>query len=472
MTRRVLVPLPALFAAALIFALPASAATKGPVVKSVSPLKLKVGQKLTLHGRGFVPGKHKTRVTFVRVNGKGVATAAADKGSRTKVVVTVPVSLNTLLAGKSARFKLRVLAKRYGKWTTKRLSPVLSPLPVTNTDTGTGTGTGPSTDAPAADCDHDGVPNSVDTDDDNDLLPDTLEGPDVAHGQTGTDPCNPDTDGDGVQDGYEYESALDLNRTVLFGTRPPTPYPGKRPYPNPLYPDASVDYDGDGLTLSDEQSLWLAYGNHQFPLNYSDGMQTTVPTPAPTDAVLQQLDSAPFGPNYHDGQLSDGERDADGDGLSNWDESHGRMTPDWWLLTYNGKHGLSKETPYPVQFGGTSMTDQDTDGDGIPDGLDDQDHDGLSNEFEVARPYNWASTYISLYSDGSIAHTATSPAIPNPYARVNPFNPCKPVYSSSCHQHPPFDYYGDSEDWEGMYPADAVADYGAPGAIPGPIFAP
>jgi len=48
------------------------------------------------------------------------------------------------------------------------------------------------------------------------------------------------------------------------------------------------------------------------------------------------------------------------------------------------------------------------------------------------------------YIDGGIAHAGT-----NPWARVNPYNPCKPVYSAACHLHPPFHYYGDDEDWIG-----------------------
>ena len=51
------------------------------------------------------------------------------------------------------------------------------------------------------DCDADGLRNSVDTDDDNDLLPDTLEA------TLKTDACNWDTDGDGMGDGWEYQSA-------------------------------------------------------------------------------------------------------------------------------------------------------------------------------------------------------------------------------------------------------------------------
>jgi hypothetical protein len=55
----------------------------------------------------------------------------------------------------------------------------------------------------------------------------------------------------------------------------------------------------------------------------------------------------------------------------------------------------------------------------------------------------------------------------NPYARVQPFNPCKPVFAGTCHRHPPIGYYQD-EDWQGISPAAA----GPPNVTPGPLFAP
>jgi hypothetical protein len=54
----------------------------------------------------------------------------------------------------------------------------------------------PYTDNPGqADCDEDGVGNACELDDDNDRLPDEMETIE------GTDPCNPDSDGDGILDG-------------------------------------------------------------------------------------------------------------------------------------------------------------------------------------------------------------------------------------------------------------------------------
>jgi hypothetical protein len=448
-SRRLLLCLGALACALLAFAATASAAKKSPapVITSITPLKLKVGEKLTVRGRNFIPGKGKTRVVFVR-RGGGTAFARAEKASKTKLVVTLPAQLDKVLDGKAARVQIRVLGRKFGKLSAARKSPIVSPADSIDSVPDPGD-VGPA--APEADCDKDGAVNSADGDDDNDLLADTDET------TLATDPCNADTDGDGVQDGYEYFSALDLNRTVLFGSRPPTPYPGKRPYPNPLFIDAATDFDGDGLDLVDEHLLWNKFGGHSTPLNYSDGLQTTVDTPLPSNPLRQQQDTASSGEHWGDGMLDDGERDADGDGLSNWDESHGRMLQGWWTGAYE------KETAYPLVYAPVDMIDPDSDGDGVDDGADDQDHDGLSNAFEVARPWNWILTYVSTGYDGSDGEP-TYPA--NPYARVQPYNPCKPVFSESCHRHPPFDYYADDEDWQGLNPSQA----GTPGVIPGPLF--
>lgn len=259
------------------------------------------------------------------------------------------------------------------------------------------------------DIDNDGLPNRGDDDDDGDGLTDTSER------QYGLNPYKTDTDRDGISDGYEYQSAIDLNSAAV-------PYPGKRPYPNPLDgQDASQDFDGDGLTLTDEYRAWR-YSGSPTPLSYSDGSQHTA-----------------------GGGLSDDERDVDADGLTNWDEAHGRMTPKWWELTFtsfvpsNQTTGSDqiKESVYPGRsFEATSFVDPDTDGDTIRDGADDEDHDGFTNAFEVRRPDDWETTYVSTSHPGT-----------NPRARVNPFNPCKPFYSSTCHRYPPFDYYQDKEDW-------------------------
>ncbi len=182
----------------------------------------------------------------------------------------------------------------------------------------------------------------------------------------------------------------------------PLPYPGRRPYPNALDSgDANTDYDDDGLWLSEEYTLWIKYSADGVPrggrpqtlsaLLYSDGLQKSIdPAPlAPPAGTLARwaLDID------NDGRLWDDERDADGDGLGNWDEQHGRFTEEWWPSTFDGT-GLPKESKYPdLDFLDNedlprldAAADSDMDGDGVRDGVDDHDHDGLSNSFEVHRP--------------------------------------------------------------------------------------
>jgi hypothetical protein len=265
-----------------------------------------------------------------------------------------------------------------------------------------GTGGGPGSVAtpppPAPDCNHNGIPDSADTaDSDGDGLPDNLEV------QIGTNPCNKDTDGDGVEDGFEYYSALDLNGNA-------TPYPGKRPYPNPLdASDAGKDFDGDGLTMLEEFSAWNLYGGRVLPSGpgqsfpYSDGNQTS---PAPVGVGGRDFDN--------NGRITDEEKDADGDGLANFIELAKGSTTDAGLAKYGSWSKPNGTTcpyaPSGVRYqdcgagtvgNGNTFTDgsyasyfkpnwldPDTDGDGITDGADDQDHDGISNLTELANGSN------------------------------------------------------------------------------------
>jgi hypothetical protein len=197
------------------------------------------------------------------------------------------------------------------------------------------------------DCDKDGTPNDADFDDDGDFLPDSIEA------AVKTNPCSPDSDGDKLLDSWEYLSALDLNRNNL-------PYPGKRPFPNALFADADIDYDGDGMHAWAEHAMWWQ-GGHKYPLDYSDGDQTTRPDPVGAD-WWNDFDG--------DGFLSDDERDFDGDGLANILEYRAYFFDPW-----EGYPGVIRP----------DFMDKDTDGDGLPDGPDDQDHDDVSNIDEFVR---------------------------------------------------------------------------------------
>jgi hypothetical protein len=293
----------------------------------------------------------------------------------------------------------------------------------------------------ASDMDGDGLVNAVDTDDDGDGLTD------VEEAGLGTNPLAFDTDGDGVSDGFEYFSAKDLNRANL-------PYPGKRPYPNPLDgTDADSDFDGDSLSQLDEFHAWLytscgghvtdaSYANCHliFPLTYSDGTQKT------------------------DGVTSDAYRDVDSDGLVNWVEDNGPLSGPGWWDKYINSVGVKCDSTYVEStyagpaYLGLNFTDPDTDGDGVLDGADDVDHDGYTNLQESTRPGlfaspsgNWCVTYRSEMSlDGTHGH----PAGADPLARMQPFNPCKPTYSSYCHNPRPIGAYPGAEDWASPDPQD------------------
>ena len=433
---------------------PAAAATKAPSITKVSPMRLEVGDKITIRGKNF-KSKRTANTVFFRGVGGRQALAKPTKASRTKLVVKVPSGVARILRTSPTRIKLRVLAGKFSKYTSPRLSPVVVPEPGSG-DGGGGGGGGGGGDGGSGGGGTGGdvlVPDpgpappvcpSADggADDDNDLLSNSLEA------LIRTNPCLADTDADGVQDGFEYKSAIDLNDDEFQDPNASLPYPGKRPYPNPLDPeDPGRDYDGDSLTSLEEQQLWLLTISNGAPrtlspLSYSAGEQYSVHTR--TDGrrtpsleafgYLRQEDflgwadeegyrtillndgepwydhtapeANPYGlldfnrdtdesetvpAGYQrsetlyydlrpDGYLSDNERDEDADGLTNYDESHGRMTPSYWASCY------SMEAPdILLQDSGTNLVDADSDGDGVRDGADDEDHDDIPNIMELSR---------------------------------------------------------------------------------------
>jgi IPT/TIG domain len=376
----------------------AASAAPRPVITSFSPDQVKVGQTLVLTGKHFRKGARKNRVYFSRASDMKTVLARPTKATSSRIVVVVPSTvenfLNTDAAGNKVptRFRLRVIARAFGKYTPASNSPLIL------------SASGPKPAAPApppappSDCDQDGVADTADGDDDNDLLSDDTER------AIGTNSCNRDTDGDGVDDAFEYYSALDLNGNAL-------PYPGKRPYPNPLdASDAEIDYDRDGLKSSQEFQAWASFGSHVLPLNYSDGDQTTGTVSGPVPGLeYMDLDN--------DGVITDDEKDVDSDGLPNYVEIAPNAESDIWT-----DFGGGVKRPTGNTFAAGRLSDQfaylfvldylsnDSDGDTVTDGADDQDHDGLSNVEEITPGTD------TLYSD--------------------PLNPCAPSASAFCPQHP------------------------------------
>jgi hypothetical protein len=454
---------------------------KLPVVTSVKPLNIHIGATLTIRGKNFRPGVNRNTVAFRRT-GARVVFVKARIGTKKLLKVVLPDSLAKALKAKNGavvptRLQLRVLSAKFGKRFTRRgLSPLVAPRAPKRIT--------PPVAAADGDCDGDKLKNGVDGDDDNDLLPDSQEL------SLHTDPCNADSDGDGVTDGYEYQSAVDLNDDEYRVPQDITPAPVKKPYPNPLFKDAGSDYDGDGLTLGVEYQLWAAYRNPAAGLSnlaYSDGNQYSAygrdgagHRPGPlvgadpedkyrsfaawaqaagfwtveirgTQYKLDDLnrdgtESSTWGPDGggndfgvaetrwwdfdHDGRLSDDERDEDADGLTNYDEFIGRAQPGFWSSCYQA------ESAYPVQYAGTDPTDPDTDGDGVRDGADDQDHDDIPNLMELSR--NSASGF-PLQGGSCTADSAATPDAAPAKTYVNPFNPCLPyVDSRTCTRHPAF----------------------------------
>ncbi len=441
-----------------VLAVPAAASakkrSKKPVITRVTPMRLPVGGKLTIRGKNFSSSRKRNTVIF-RGPGKRTALVKPKRASRRKLVVVVPSSVGRALKGRrTARFKLRVLVKKhFSGWTRKRLSPVVVSSKVANEEEGGGGGLPPST--------------CLSGDADGDLLSGSLET------QIGTDPCLPDTDGDGVEDGFEEQSAIDLNH---YPSTPPLPYPGKRPYPNALDPsDANTDYDGDVMTLREEYLMWVRFSSDGVrrsgrpttlsSLLYSDGLQRSRSVSAPAGGTLLNWALDQDG----NGVLSDDERDADGDGLANWDESHGQMIETWWPAIHDGT-GQPTESKYPdINFLDNAdlpqkdaFANSDMDGDGVLDGADDNDHDGLSNQFEVRRPSDWLT---DAFSGDPTTWNSDTPAFgvgPNPWAYTNPFNPCKPFNSDRCHTHPPIGYYSS----DGVPPIGPNPPGGYPGTHP------
>jgi hypothetical protein len=530
----------ALFASAVAgaFAPSAHAAKKkkAPVITSIAPKDVAVGEALTIRGRYFIPGRNKNTVVFKRDGARAVF-VKAPVGTKKLLRVTVPASLQEFFALNAGtpvptRFRLRVLAQKFGKkFTSNKLSPIVSaPRPPQNEK--------PRASLPDGDCDGDGDKNRTDADDDNDGLTDAVElslsldpcvadtdgdglldkwefdcdrngvlnrdesddDKDLLSDSTetaiGTNPCALDTDGDGIEDGYEMQSATDLNNDEYQEPNFPVLYPSKAPYPNALFSgDANIDFDGDSLTLAEEQRLWkYTYTvNHKAtrtlaPLSYSDGMQHSLfehyegdrrrpAQPTATYPAQQEFvawasannylqvkipDSQFFGAGFsgmhdirdadfdgspdltaadydNDGFVSDEERDEDSDGLTNFDETTGRMLAKYWTGCY------STEAPWPTNYAGTKVDDPDTDGDGVRGGADDQDHDDLPNLMELsrvvasgglddrepgARPCTPDEDLLEL--DLDLDGEVDDPLLwhSNVYGRVNPFNPCMPFKDS------------------------------------------
>ena len=450
--RRISIICITLAAAALLAVPPVAGAATGPkpTIKRVTPMRVSVGNLLTIRGSHFKARRSGNTVIFRNSRGR-TAFAKPRRASTTKLVVRVPASVARLLTvanskQRPTRLKLRVLSGQFSKFTPRRLSPVV---------TGLGDGDGSP-----------GGGNSVCPDDD-DLLANSLEQ------SIGTDPCLADTDKDGMSDGWEYWSAKDLNIKAV-------PYPGQRPFPNALDPSdgntaagatfSSYDFDGDGLTTLEEYRAWRVTGSDfdssrvsvglQSTLGYSDGTKYSredevPPVPAWRSASFGLSNPPqPFPATYDLWQnptvYQDDERDADRDGLANWLEAERGPGQAAWWPAYLGQEAIQikpwKEEAYCGQrpgefaerpFAELDLADSDVDGDGLLDGEDDQDNDDYTNIVELYE------TEKDLDGNGALGVNPAWCARPEGLVpsmdrggvdwAVNPYNPCAPDPASrSC----------------------------------------
>ena len=105
---------------------------KAPVIQSVAPKNVSIGETLTIRGKNFVRGRDKNTVVFKRDNSKAVF-VKAEVGTRKLLRVTVPtaspISSSSLDGTQIATpFRLRVLAKKLSKkFTTGSLVPLIGP---------------------------------------------------------------------------------------------------------------------------------------------------------------------------------------------------------------------------------------------------------------------------------------------------------------------------------------------------------
>ncbi len=214
--------------------------------------------------------------------------------------------------------------------------------------------------------------------------------PHMAEFTNGTDPWDPDTDGDGLQDGWEIDSGhdpldassatLDLDGDGLLaedehelGTL-----------------DNQVDSDDDGLTDVEELDGQATIAGQRYTFEATDPARTSTGGSGLPDGFAVVFDLDP-----HDANV--GRQDMDGDGLSSALEAQYSID----------RAGSARD----ALSGGLDPTQRDTDGDGLPDGWEvthdldpldpadgagDPDQDGLGNGDELF----WGTDPLNADTDG------------------------------------------------------------------------
>ncbi|WP_157486483.1 T9SS type B sorting domain-containing protein [Maribacter forsetii] len=198
------------------------------------------------------------------------------------------------------------------------------------------------------DNDKDGIPNTVDLDDDNDGILDTEE--------TG------DTDGDGIPDSIDLDSDNDGIPDIIEAGGIDTDGDGHIDYPTPGDPTSMIDDNDDGLAdeiattpLPDEDSD-------------NDGIKDRLDLDADNDGIPDVIEAGGTDSN-NDGIIDDFATDTDNDGLADSVDPVGPATS-----------GTPLENPDTDNDGLDDRIDLDSENDGIPDVIEaggtDPDNDG------------------------------------------------------------------------------------------------
>ena len=250
----------------------------------------------------------------------------------------------------------------------------------------------------AQDFDGDGIPNYLDSDSDNDGIPDVIEALGTDANNNGKIDGFADLNGDGLADGF-------VSATALLKTGPDlSPVDGRADnYPNKnkdrdFRPNAyDLDSDGDGIVDVIEAGFTDANFNGIVDGSIgSDGWATAVSSLLALN--LNASDSDPY-PDFLD-------IDSDDDGIP--DNIEGMSTAGYLLpgTTDTDGDGLVNTYDNIVGFGGSGIFVYDHDGDGTPDYRDlDTDADGQpdiveGNDFNLNGIADDNVTLTGLDTDG------------------------------------------------------------------------
>lgn len=199
----------------------------------------------------------------------------------------------------------------------------------------------------------------------------------------GTDPNNPDTDGDGMPDGWEVQYSLKpLDSSDDVGDPDDDGLPNLGEYNHGTDPQDS-DTDDDGLSDKVEIDGWEIYvddinGYRWFPTVYSSPHTPNSDKDSLSDK--QEHDNSQWpSPVFSDPE----KEDTDGDGL--WDGS---------TKTVDGLQHIGEDIK------GTSPWKADTDGDRLADGWDDVNRDGVRQTDEEKGELQYGTDPNNSDSDG------------------------------------------------------------------------